>query len=206
MNHLSLDQSPVNWFDFLVVIVVLLGISRGRKHGMSVEMMVTLQWLGIVFAGAMLYRPLGDLLADSSPMSHLFCYITMYILVAIVVKTTFSLFKKALGGKLVGSSVFGGAEFYLGMVAGAVRFVCILIAGLALLNAPYYTTQQIAYSKAQQVDLYGSNFFPELSGVQLDIFRNSLMGSLIKDRAEFLLITSTKPEHKTLQKRKDELP
>lgn len=206
MNHLNLDQSPVNWFDFLVVIVVLLGITRGRKHGMSVEMMVSLQWMAIVFAGAMLYRPLGDALADFSPMSHLFCYITMYIIIAIMVKTTFTLIKKAVGGKLVGSNVFGGGEFYLGMVAGAVRFLCILIAGLALLNAPYYTTQEIAYSRAQQIDIYGSTFFPELSGIQLSVFKDSLMGSLVKTRADFLLITSTKPEQKQLQRRKDDLP
>ena len=47
----------------------------------------------------------------------------MYITVAIVVKLAFAGMKKATGGKLLGSNVFGRAEYYLGMMAGAVRFL-----------------------------------------------------------------------------------
>jgi len=197
---------PVNWFDFAVIIVIMLGVNRGRKNGMSQEMLVCLQWLGIVFAGAFLYRPMGEMLCQSSPVSHLFAYIMMYVAVAIGVKIIFSLFKKASGGKLVGSSVFGRAEYYLGMIAGAIRFACILIAALALLNAPYYSPMEVAKSKAYQVDLYGSAFFPGLGGAQQQIFKDSMMGSAIKHYCGFLLITSTKSENRDFKKRKDELP
>src|SRR4051812_19466 len=96
-----MDKLPINWFDFVVVIVLLLGVNRGRKNGMSVEMIVALQWMIIVAAGAFFYRPLGDLLAQSSPFGHLFCYITVYIVLAMVVKTCFSLLKRSAGGKLI---------------------------------------------------------------------------------------------------------
>src|SRR5580765_7498716 len=114
---MSIDKMavPVNWFDLLVVIVILLGINRGRKHGMSEEMMIMLQWVTIVFVGAFLYKPIGDFLADTSPMGHLFWYIAAYVALAIATKVAFLVFKKATGGKLVGSSIFGGAEYYLGM-------------------------------------------------------------------------------------------
>ena len=203
--NLSLEHSPVNWLDFVVVIVLLLGVSRGRKHGMSVEVMVMFQWIAIVIASALAYRPLGDMLAQSSPMSHLFCYITVYIITAIAVKGIFSLLKKGAGGKLVGSSIFGRGEFYLGMVAGAVRFACILIAALALINARLYTPYERDAAKAYQVDVYGSNFFPEFSAVQQQIFKESLIGGALKKHAKFLLITPTKPENKGLRK-KDDLP
>jgi uncharacterized membrane protein required for colicin V production len=206
MNSLNLQQSPLNWFDLVVVVVVLLGMRQGRKNGMSVELMPMLQWLAIVVLGAALYRPLGDTLADSCPMPHLFCYITVYILVAIVVKSMFSLMKKGLGGKLTGSDLFGRAEFYLGMFGGAVRYCCVLLAALALLNAPYYSSQEIASTRAYQIDMYGSTFFPGLSAVQIQVFRESLLGGLLKKQAEFVLIASTKPEHKDLPRAKDNLP
>jgi hypothetical protein len=184
----------------------LLGIRQGRKAGMSVEMMSTLQWICIVAAGAFLYRPFGDALADTSPMSHLFCYIAVYIIIAALVKGIFSMIKKGTGGKLAGSDVFGRGEYYLGMVAGAVRFLCILLAGLALLNAPFYSTAELAKSKAFQVEVYGSNFFPGLGAAQVQIFKESFLGSLLKNNAEFLLIASTKPESKEIKKKKDDLP
>jgi hypothetical protein len=204
MNHLSLQHSPLNWFDLVVVITLLLGMRQGRKNGMSVELTPMMQWICIVAFGALLYRPLGDMLADSCPMERVFCYITVYIIVAIAVKCMFSGLKKMAGGKLAGSDIFGRGEFYLGMVGGAVRFLCILLAALALLNAPYYSAADIASNKAYQVDMYGSTFFPGLSNVQIQIFKESLLGGLLKDNAEFVLIASTKSEKKDLPRKKDD--
>ena len=47
------------------------------------------------------------------------------------------------GEKLVTNAVFGNLEYYLGMVAGVVRFACILLFGLALLNAPIVTDKEL---------------------------------------------------------------
>jgi len=207
MDLLNLQHSPVNWFDLLVVVMLLLGVRKGRMNGMSVELVPMLQWIAIVLAGAFLYQPLGDWLAEVSPMGHLFCYISMYIMIALVVKGIFSAVKKGAGGKLIGSNIFGATEFYLGMLGGAVRFTCILIAGMALLNAPYYSQKEIASSRAYQDDMYGSNFFPGLSEAQIQIFRESFLGGFVKKKAEFLLIASTKNEPaKGIQRRKDDLP
>ena len=207
MDFLNLQRSPVNWFDLMVVIVALLGIRQGRKNGMSVELMPMLQWLAIVGAGAALYRPLGDWLADMSPMmGHLFCYITMYIVIAVFIKAVFTFIKKGAGGKMTGSDIFGRAEFYLGMFAGSVRFVCMLLAVMALLNAPYYSSQEIASIKSYRDDMYGSDFFPGLSDIQIQVFKESFLGSAIKNQAPFMLIASTKQEHHDIQKRKLDLP
>lgn len=196
---------PINWFDIAVVIFVLLGINKGRKHGMSVEMMTMFQWIAIVIAGAYFYRPLGDKLTESSAFTHLTCYVGMYIAIALGVKIVFGILKKASGGKLVGSNMFGAAEYYLGMLGGAVRFLCILLAGLALLNARYYSPQEIAAYNAFQKDVYGSNFFPDLSSVQTGVFKESFLGALLKEKGEMLLIKPTAPESKEL-KRRDDLP
>jgi uncharacterized membrane protein required for colicin V production len=203
---MNLDKMPIHWFDIAVVIVLLLGVSRGRKNGMSVELMVMLQWVAIIFAGAFFYRPLGDQLCQMSPVNHLFAYIAMYITIAIVVKLAFAGLKKAMGGKLVGSNVFGRAEYYLGMVAGAIRFACILMAALALLNAPTYSSQELARDKAYQVDMYGSAFFPGFGVTQHGIFQESLLGSAVKHYAAFMLITPTKSEKREMERRKVDLP
>jgi uncharacterized membrane protein required for colicin V production len=204
---MNLDKMPVHWFDIAVVIVLLLGVSRGRKNGMSVELMVMLQWIAIIFAGAFFYRPLGDELCQWSPaISHLFAYVSMYITVAIVVKLAFAGLKKAMGGKLVGSNVFGRTEYYLGMVAGAVRFACILMAAMALLNAPNYSSQELARDKAYQVEMYGSSFFPGFGTTQHGIFQESLLGSAVKHYAGFMLITPTKAEKHDFERRKVDLP
>jgi uncharacterized membrane protein required for colicin V production len=199
-------DSPVNWFDFAVVIILLLGINRGRKNGMSVELMPLLQWVAIIFAGAFLYKPLGDFLCQTSPVSHLFGYISMYIAIAIVVKIIFSVLKKGMGGKLAGSSVFGRGEYYLGMLAGAARFACVIVAALALINAPYYSQSDLKKWKDYQNDVYGSTYFDNLGTAQQAIFKESLLGSAIKNYAGFMLIVTTKTEHKGLERRKDDLP
>jgi uncharacterized membrane protein required for colicin V production len=199
-----MNQSPVNWFDLLVLITIMLGIRQGRKNGMSVEMMITIQWIAIVAIGAALYRPLGDFLALSSPITHLWSYIITYVVLAIVVKGIFALLKKSVGGKMAGSDVFGRGEFYLGMCAGAVRFLCMLLFGLALLNAPMYSAQQVAANRAYQIQNFDSQFFPGLADVQMQVFKESCLGSLLKKQAEFVLIASTKPEApKGVERRKD---
>jgi len=206
MHHNPAALPMPNAFDAIVVIILLWGLNKGRKHGMSEELMIMLQWIAIVVAGAYLYRPFGDMLALSSPVSHLFCYITIYVTTAIVTKILFALIKKATGGKLVGSSIFGAAEYYLGMIAGAVRYACMLIAALALLNAPYYSQADIAAARAYQDKEFGSNYFPELSGIQQTVFNESVVGSMIKERAGVLLIASTKFEKKAIERRKDDHP
>jgi uncharacterized membrane protein required for colicin V production len=202
-----MNQSPVNWFDLLVLITIMLGIRQGRKNGMSVEMMAMFQWIAIVAIGAALYRPLGDYLSLISPITHLWSYIITYVILAIIVKSIFSLIKKSVGGKMAGSDVFGRAEFYLGMGAGAVRFLCILLFALALLNAPMYSAQQVAANRAYQIQNFDNNLFPGLADVQMQIFKESFLGGLLKKQAEFVLIASTKPEQgKGLDRRKDNLP
>jgi uncharacterized membrane protein required for colicin V production len=206
MHGVSANQLPINWFDVIAVGVLLVGLNKGRKNGMSEELMITLQWMAIIAVGAFAYRPLGDMLAQTSPVSHLFCYIAIYVTAAVVTKLAFGMFKKAIGGKLVGSDIFGGGEYYLGMVAGAIRYTCMLIAVLAILNAPFYSAADIQAQHAYQDKWYGSSFFPSVASVQQEVFKSSLLGSLIKKRASVLLIASTKPEVVEVRRAKDNLP
>jgi uncharacterized membrane protein required for colicin V production len=200
MNDL-LNNLPFNWFDVLILAVVVLGIFSGRKRGLSELLISTITWVTIAFLCAVIYMPLGNLLCNASVFSLLFCYLTVYIGAAILISLIAIGIKGAVGGKLIGSDVFGASEFYLGMIAGVVRFCCILIASLAILNAPFYSQQKIKADLAYQNDVYGSNFFPSLWEVQASVFDKSWSGPFIKNQLSFLLIKPTAPEDKQIQRK-----
>jgi uncharacterized membrane protein required for colicin V production len=199
---MSLDNLPINAFDIVLVTLLVVGIFRGRKHGMSEELMLLLKWLAIVFACATLYQPLGELLQGTGLFGLLACYLAVYIIVALLVVSLFALFKHSVGGKLLGSDVFGRGEYYLGMVSGFVRFACIIVTALALLNARYYTQTEVRAMEKFQDDVYGSNYFPTLHTFQSIVFDKSISGSWIKQNLDFLLIKPTEPDH-TQFKQKD---
>ena len=87
-----------------------------------------------------------------------------------------------------------------------IRFACMLLAVLALLNAPVYTAQDIkkhdAYVKRWfGGGLYSGNYFPSVQIVQEQVFTKSFTGPYIKDYLGPLLIETApplaaKPEHK----------
>jgi uncharacterized membrane protein required for colicin V production len=193
---MSLDKLPINVFDFALIVVLVAGVTRGRKHGMSEELMSLIKWLAVLFGCAVVYEPLGKWFAQETPFSLLSSYLMVYVGVALLILGSFALAKHSLGGKLLGSDIFGRAEYYLGMGAGLVRYSCILLAALALLNARYFSPQEVKARAAFQNDVYGSEFFPGLQAAQATVFERSLFGPWIKENLSFLLIQSTKPESK----------
>src|SRR5258706_9302795 len=79
----SCDGFPISWVDFVTVIVVGIGFVRGRKRGLSEELLDVLQWIIIVVAGAFFYRTLGDLMNQKPLLSQLSFYLLSYILIAL---------------------------------------------------------------------------------------------------------------------------
>jgi len=194
---------PFNWFDIAILLVLALGVQRGRKHGMSEEIMLVIKWVAIVIVAGLGYGIVGDVISDNSVFSHLAAYLMAYTVITLGIVVTFLVIKKLANGKLVGSDVFGSGEYYLGMLGGLVRYTCILIFALALLNAPLYTKQQIADDLKFQNDVYGSNFFPKLYTIQQDVFEKSFIGPHIHNELGFLLIKSTPRELKEIRKERE---
>jgi uncharacterized membrane protein required for colicin V production len=197
---------PFNWFDVLILIVVFVGIQRGRKHGISEELLKMLKWLSIAIGCALIYQPIGKMIAEGPAFSLLSGYLMAYTGVALLIAALFAIIKKVSGGKLISSESFGGSEFYLGMAAGVVRFCCILVAAIALLNARYYSQAEIKEDLKFQNDVYGSNFFPTLYDIQAQVFEKSLAGPWIKQQLAILLIKPTPPEQKRLKQKEFAVP
>src|SRR5437763_1841314 len=148
---MNMDGLPFNAFDVFLVVILVAGVFKGRKRGMSIELMSLLKWLTILFVCALAYEPLASLFGQTTTVfSKLACNLIAYVGAALLVVLLFAAVNRSLGGKLVGSDLFGSAEYYLGMGSGLIRFACILLAALALLNAPYYTPQEVKAEEAFQ--------------------------------------------------------
>lgn len=182
---------PFNWFDFVLVTVLIVGLFRGRKRGMSEELLDLLKWLTIVVVGSLLYKPAGEMLASNSDVSLLTAYVGAYLGILILVHLLFTAIKRAVGEKLVGSDLFGRSEYYLGMVAGSIRFTCGLLVALALFHAKYVSPEKLASQKKVQQDNFGDISFPTFASMQYDVFYNSLAGPIIREHLREQLIAAT---------------
>jgi uncharacterized membrane protein required for colicin V production len=203
---MGLDKLPINVFDCVVLATLVVGLMRGRKHGMSEELMGLVKWLAVVIGCALVYEPAGQWFANSSPFSLLASFLLVYIAGALLILSLFALCKYRLGGKLIGSDIFGRAEYYLGMGSGVVRLSCMLLAFLALLNARYFTPMEVRAMEAFQNDMYGSNYFPTWHTAQEVVFEKSISGSWIKQHLSFFLIKPTQPEDKQFHQKEANLP
>jgi uncharacterized membrane protein required for colicin V production len=197
--------SPFNWFDVAVIVILGIGLFRGRKNGMSRELLPTLQWMALVLVCGLGYSVVAQLFRNATSLDQLTSDVLGYILLAFVVLLLTNIPKHKFADRLAVSNFFGASEFYLGMVSGVVRFACILLAALALLNAPFYSEGQILkqgdYDKTNYGGgLYKGSYFPHIYTIQDEVFVKSFIGPHIKDFVSPLLIntvpTVKKPQPK----------
>jgi len=195
------------WFDVALVLVLAFGFWRGRKRGMSREALPTAMWLLAVIGGGFGCQPLGDLLVQTGYVKKIFggtfvestaAYVTCYLFIGLLALILNSILKKVFREKLSGSNAFGSGEYYLGTISGMIRYACIILFALALLNAPYYSAADIAAKKAYNARWYGGglngysgDFIPSLDEVQASVFQNSLLGPAIKNYFSAVLINGS---------------
>jgi membrane protein required for colicin V production len=195
---MKLDAIKISWVDITIIALLIVGVFRGRKRGLSVELLDLIMWLAIVVGAGFLYEPGGKMLAQLSVFSLLFSYITVYILAAITIAIFFAVLKRALGSKLAGSDAFGRGEYYLGMVAGMLRFACIVMVVMALLNSRLYNFEEVQAREQSQENNFGTIRFFRLYSLQADVFKDSWAGRLTHDYLGIVLIKPTRPEEKSL--------
>jgi uncharacterized membrane protein required for colicin V production len=198
-----------NWFDVALVLVLAFGFWRGRRNGMAKEILYVMQWLAMVIAGGFGNKPLGNLLLQQGVIRSVFgktfnektaAYLSAYLIGVIGVFIVFSFLKRFFKPKLEGSNIFGGSEYYAGMISGLIRYACMVIFALALLNAPHYTDADILAARAFNNRWFGGgqqgfsgDFFPAVSEMQISIFKESQLGPLIKNNLSILLVNTVPP-------------
>ena len=195
-----MNALPFNWIDLAIVAVIAIGVVRGRKRGMSEELLDVVKWLVILLACSRLYEPLGVMLAGATVFSTLSCYVAVYALLAMLVALIFGAIRRQIGAKLVSSDFFGMGEYYLGMAAGGFRYACIVLVVMAFLHARHYSEAELQAQVAQQERDFGSSFFPTFGTFQQSVFHQSFVGSQVRQYLGTLLIASTAPSSRGLEK------
>lgn len=192
----ALDASSLafGWFDGLVIVVLILGVLRGRQRGMSAELLDFIMWIVIVVAGGLLYGMLGGVIASVTKLQLLYSNIAAYLLIAILVGMCFTFLKHGVGEKLTGSDAFGSLEYYLGMCAGMVRFFCVLLAFMAVLNARLYTAEEMRGQVKYQEKEFGKVYFPTVGMIQQDVFQKSMVGQAVKEHLSMVLVSPASPQ------------
>ncbi|HTB83773.1 MAG TPA: CvpA family protein [Candidatus Sulfotelmatobacter sp.] len=196
-----------NWFDIALLAILAFGFWRGRKRGMSREALPTSMWLVAIVGAGFGYHMLGEVLLNTGYVRKIFgssvgerttSYIICYVAICIFVLILNSILKKVFKEKVAGSNAFGSGEYYLGMIAGMIRYSCIIIFFLALLNAPVYSSAEIQADQNYRNRWYGGglkdysgDFIPTIPEVQTSVFKKSLVGPFIHDGLGCLLIGDT---------------
>lgn len=188
MQSLAANSLSVSWFDAVVVLVLLFGLFRGRKNGMSKELLPLFKWLAIVFVSGLFYPQVAQWLVSVAHLDLLISNLLGYAILALIVFLIFSMLNRPLGLKLFGSNLFGNAEYYLGTPSGMVRYACVLVFALSFLNARHFTPAQIEADSQYQQRWYGTELFPGLYTVQNQVFVKSYTGPYIKKYLNVLLI------------------
>lgn len=197
---------PFNWFDIFVVIFLGVGAFVGRKRGMSQEVLPLLKWITLAAVCGFCYQPIAVEIANATMFSLLASSFAAYLGLALVVYAIFAVIGRQLGGKIIGSDAFGASEYYLGIFSGIVRFACILIFGLALLNARLFSQVEIAERNKYIQQNFDADFFPALYQVQDNVFKESVTGPVIHKNLDFLLIKPAFPESKPMRPKDINLP
>jgi hypothetical protein len=202
-KSMALDAPTFGWFDVVVIVVLAFGLFRGRRNGMAKELVPTVMWIALVLVCGLCYSMVAQLFINAAGLGKLLSCILAYLILALVVYLVFTLIHRKLTPKLATGNTFGSGEFYLGMPAGMIRFACILLAALALLNAPVYTAAQIAAHSAYVAQTYGGgesgfsgDFFPSLQSIQEQVFKKSFTGPFITSCFGPVLISTGSPDAK----------
>ena len=186
-----MSAMPINIFDCLLVAVLLAGMVRGRKQGVSNEGLRALRWVLLAVGCGLIYRPVGALVCGTGFFDALSAYLLSYLGAALLIFFCFSVLERRAKPKLEGTDIFGRGEYYLGMGAGALRYACMTLMVLAVLNARAFTSYELKAIEKAQLDSYGSSIFPTWRGFQETVFERSFSGPCIRTGLGFLLIDPT---------------
>jgi hypothetical protein len=157
---------------------------------MTQELLPLFQWIGIVVVGGLFYWQISMLIHPYTQFTTLWCNITAYLIIALGVHLFYLWLKQLFSEKLMEKDIFGRAEFYLGMMAGVVRFGCILLVGMALMNSRVETAAELAKTEQFQKDNFSDIRFPTYGEFQQDVLFKSFSGKWVQKNLQPVLIAS----------------
>lgn len=188
---MNFNAVNVSWVDLLVFVLLVVGIRSGQKRGLSEELLDLGKWFTVIAVAGLGYSFLGNLMAEMGLFSLLYCYMSAYLVIAVLVIVAFGAIRKSVGDKLVESDAFGRGEYPLGMVAGALRYAAVLVVLMSLLNARQFSPAERNARTNYQESNFGAVFFPSLADLQTEVFGRSYAGMFTRDFLFPVLIAPT---------------
>ena len=176
---MNLAELNLAWFDGAVLLLLWVGLIRGRTKGVSSQLLELLQWLGTVFLGVLLYRPIGHWLQPHLQVSSVAANVIAFLLIGGLLKLAIARLEDGMSEKLLSGDYFGRMEYPLGMLAGVLIHAAMILAALSLTRARLVTTEEVNLARKKQLAELGSTFFPDLGKVQEEIFEKSMSGKFI---------------------------
>jgi hypothetical protein len=102
--------------------------------------------------------------------------------------------KPMFAPKLAEKNLFGRGEYYLGMTAGAIRFACMLLALMALMNSRVETPEELAKDEQFQKDNFSDIRFPTYGQLQQDVLFRSYSGNFVRSKLKPVVIAPVIPK------------
>lgn len=180
-----------HWFDLITGVVVISGLLYGRKRGLTLELVPLLHWITLIIVCGTFYAYFGAPIARWIEIQPNEAFVFVYLFLAVVVTYAFWTIKRTIAKGLPGSKCFGEAEFALGAIACAARFLCIQFACVSLVSAQYVAEEDLA--EPSYFHLPEEGRLPSPAAVQRGIFRRSKSGRWLKYHFGQWLIAAQPP-------------
>lgn len=177
---MSFQDFTFSWFDPIVFIVLVVGLVHGRKRGMSGELVDLLAALLLVTIPALYYEPLAKLINKHLHLTLFWSNLLAYGAIAAVILGAFGFLKGKMGDKLVSKDMFGRFEYYLGMLAGLVRYACYLTVLISIVHARYVSPGVVEAERKKQEEAIGATVF-SYGKIQMDVLYKSIVGSFVRE-------------------------
>ena len=186
----AVSNAKFNYFDMVAIVWLIIGFFRGRKHGLSGELLPMSLWLGIVVAGGLYYARFSGTVHQYTQFGPLWSNVTAYLLIALGVYLIYRWFRQLFAEKLVEKDPFGRSEYYLGMMAGVVRFGCMIVVAMSLMNSRVATAAELAESEKFQAAWFSDIRFPTYGEFQQDALLKSFSGQWVETHLKPVLIAA----------------
>jgi len=181
----------LNMFDAVLAGALGWGIYQGKEHGASTTHVSVVQWMLIGLAGGFAGNLLGSLMFSILGSAY-WGQLTGYLLWIFIVAAFFAFLNSKGKGEWKDADWFGRLEYPLGVLGCVLKYFCIILTIMSILNAKHYSAEDIRKDRAWQIEEFGSALFPTFTMLNNTVFNTSFCGPYVKKAFSWAILPSAK--------------
>ncbi|MGB0583139.1 MAG: hypothetical protein ACPGVU_25935 [Limisphaerales bacterium] len=183
----------LNMFDALLLGALGWGVYQGKEQGASSTHVSVVQWMVIALPGGLAGAFLGSFLGPMLGSAY-WGQLTGYLIWIFIVVGFFAFLNSKGASEWKEADWFGKTEYPLGVLGCMIKYFCIVLTVMSLLNANYYTSEMIRRDREWQIEEFGSALFPSFTMLNNTVFNTSFSGPPLKKTFEgWAILPSAKP-------------